>query len=38
VRCHDLRALRPVDGHEAGAAACTACHDAHMSDRPYLLR
>ena len=27
-----------VDGHAGDAANCTECHEAHMSDRRYLLR
>ena len=38
VGCHERRALRPVDGHADGGPSCSDCHEAHMSDRQYLLR
>ncbi len=36
--CHDRSALGPADGHAGERTNCTACHEAHMSDRRYLLR
>lgn len=44
LSCHDRAALSVlagpagVDGHAGEAANCTDCHEAHMSDRKYLLR
>lgn len=44
LQCHDRGALSPLgDGaganaHAGEAADCTDCHEAHMSDRRYLLR
>jgi len=38
IRCHDPKSLRRVDGHEGTGPSCTTCHEAHMSDREYLLR
>lgn len=38
LRCHERRSLRAVDGHDREEQPCTACHEAHMSDRRYLLR
>ena len=38
LRCHQRASLRRVDGHEEDGRTCTECHEAHMSDRPYLLR
>ncbi|MEO8197111.1 MAG: cytochrome c3 family protein [Thermoanaerobaculia bacterium] len=42
--CHDRAALSTIgeaggpNGHGGEAANCTDCHEAHMSDRKYLLR
>jgi len=44
LHCHDRAGLSAVDGHAGRAgditatANCTDCHEAHMSDRKYLLR
>ncbi len=43
LRCHDRQTLSPlggggVDAHAGESANCTECHEAHMSDRKYLLR
>lgn len=38
VRCHDRRDLDGVGAHAAVEAQCTDCHEAHMSDKLYLLR
>lgn len=38
LSCHERGSLRVVDGHDRLDAACTTCHEAHMSDRKYLLR
>lgn len=44
MHCHDRAGLSALsgeagaDGHAGDAAACTDCHEAHMSDRKYLLR
>lgn len=39
VRCHDTTDLSQNPAHqEAGDRQCTDCHDAHMSDKPYLLK
>lgn len=38
LRCHDRAALSPAAGHAGEAADCTQCHEAHMSDRKFLLR
>jgi predicted CXXCH cytochrome family protein len=36
--CHERGDLVPVPGHEAERGDCTGCHDAHASDRRFLLR
>jgi predicted CXXCH cytochrome family protein len=36
--CHDRWSLGPTEGHEAAGPSCTFCHEAHMSDRRYLLK
>jgi predicted CXXCH cytochrome family protein len=37
LRCHDRASLRPA-AHADASAQCTDCHEAHMSDRKFLLR
>jgi predicted CXXCH cytochrome family protein len=37
-RCHDSRAISRIDEHANLDADCTACHNAHGSDKKYLLR
>jgi len=38
LHCHDQATLRDVDGHQRDRVDCTTCHEAHMADRPHLLR
>ncbi len=38
LNCHRRTDLRAVEGHGGDRVDCTSCHEAHMSDRRYLLR
>jgi len=36
--CHQRQDLFRIEGHLGDRTDCTRCHEAHMSDRKYLLR
>ena len=36
--CHDPESVAMNPAHAVRSEACTNCHDAHMSDRPFLLK
>lgn len=38
LSCHSRQDLTKVAGHEEGRVDCTSCHEAHMSDKKYLLK
>lgn len=38
TQCHDPQSIARVSAHAGAADTCTTCHDAHMSDKKYLLR
>jgi predicted CXXCH cytochrome family protein len=36
--CHEEKAIKQKEYHKGTDMKCTRCHDAHMSDRQYLLK